>query len=205
MAPCACMWCVRTKKPDCYFLHCVSALWWVTKRTKSPLPSALSPDSAHLGLFITAKPKTPTWPRSLLGWGNPCWVPACFTALSRVPFSCYWLPENVIQHGGVRHAHSFIILSLYPSFCSSVQHKALAPRWEGQRVQSECCRVDGAVHLDTGGSHKLLPCHSPPHSLLPCRGASVPRQVESMPVHGQNWIETLSTESPIFSLRNTCE
>ena len=92
----------------------------------------------------------------------------------------------------------FIILSLYPSFCSSVQRKALAPRWEGQRVQSEC--------LPCGWSSSLRHWWvSQVASLLPCRGASVPRQVESMPVHGQNWIETLSTESPIFSLGNTSE
>lgn len=149
---------VSELKPDCYFLHCVSTLWWVTKRTKSPLLSAPSPGSAHLGLFITAKPKTPTWPRSLLGWGNPCWVPICLTALSRVPFSCYWLPENVIQHGGVRHAHSllFSLFTPHSAPASSVRHLPPDGRVRGCRVNA--CRVDGAVHLDTGGSHKLLPC-----------------------------------------------
>lgn len=183
----------------------MSALWWVTKRTKSPLPSAPSPGSTHLGLFITAKPKTLTWPRSLLGWGNPCCVPACFTALSHAPFSCYWLPETVIQHGGVRHAYSllFSLFTPHSAPASSIRHLPPDGRVRGCRVNA--CHVDGAIHLDTGGSHKLLPCHSPPLSLLPCQGASVPRQVESVPVHSQNWIETLSTESPIFSLRNIFE
>lgn len=150
MAPCSpVMWCVRAEKPDCYFLHCASALWWVTKRTKSPLPSAPRPGSAHLSLFITAKPKTPTWSRSLLGWGNPCWVPARFTALSRVPFSCYWLLENVMQHGGVRHAHSLLFSLFITHSAPASSIKALAPRWEGQRVQSE--------RLPCGWSSSLRP------------------------------------------------
>lgn len=174
---------------------------------KDKVPFALSPEPWQCppGFIYYSQAQDSNMAQITSGLGKSLLGPSVLHSPFTCSFSCYWLPENVIQHGGVRHAHSFIILSLYPSFCSSVQHKALAPRWEGQRVQSECCRVDGAVHLDTGGSHKLLPCHSPPHSLLPCRGASVPRQVESMPVHGQNWIETLSTESPIFSLRNTCE
>ena len=126
------------EKPDRSFLHCVSALWWVTKRPESPLPSAPSPGSAHLSLSITAKPKTPTWSRSLLGWGNPRWAPAHFTALSRVPFACYWLSENVIQLGGVRHALSLLFSLFITHSAPTSSIKALAPRWEGQRAQSEC-------------------------------------------------------------------
>lgn len=115
---------------------CVSS---VVGDKKDKVPFALSPEpwQSHLSLFITAKPKTPTWSRSLLGWGNPRWVPAHFTALSRVPFSCYWLPENVIQHGGVRHAHSLLFSFFITHSAPASSIKALAPRWEGQRIQSE--------------------------------------------------------------------
>lgn len=122
----------------------------------------------------------------------------CSFFLSLVTRKC-----DPTQWGQTHTLYYSLSLSLILLQRPALRHLPPDGRVRGYRVNAY--RVDGAVHLDTGGSHKLLPCHSPLLSLLPCRGASVPRQVESLPVHGQNWIETLSTESSIFSLRNTFE
>ena len=198
-------WCVRAEEPDRSFLHCASALWWVTKRTKSPLPSALSPGSPTWVYLLQPSPRLRHGPDHF--WAGE--IPAGSQRTSQ-PFHVFLFPVTGYQKmwsntvGSDTHTLYYSLsLSLILLQRPALRHLPPDGRVRGYRVNAY--RVHGAVHLDTGGSHKLLPCHSPPLSLLPCRGASVPRQVESLPIHGQNWIETLSTESSIFSLRNTFE
>lgn len=197
MAPRACTWCVQTKAGLLFPTLCVHS---VVGDKKDKVPFALSPEPWQCppGFIYYSQAQDSDMAQITSGLGKSLLGPN----MPHSPFTCsFFLLLVTRKCDPTRWGQTctlFIILSLYPSFCSSVQRKALAPRWEGQRVQSEC--------LPCGWSSSLRHWWvSQVASLLPCRGASVPRQVESMPVHGQNWIETLSTESPIFSLGNTSE